>query len=76
MHIAPPCSPIKALRETQAKNLTNENGWVAVNCETLQNETYKNIFAIGDCAGLTASKTAAAICWFIFNELLYIYIYF
>lgn len=61
LHVAPPCSPIKALRETQAKNLVNTNGWVAVNSETLQNDCYKNIFGIGDCVGLTAAKTAAAV---------------
>lgn len=66
MHVAPPCSPVKVLRETNAKDLIDPTGWIAVNQDTLQCKNYDNIFAIGDCVGLPTSKTAAAICKFYF----------
>ncbi|KAI1711796.1 pyridine nucleotide-disulfide oxidoreductase domain-containing protein [Ditylenchus destructor] len=65
MHIAPPCSPVKALRHYAASqanlSLTDSNGWVAVHPQTLQCTAFPNIFAIGDCASTSNSKTAAAI---------------
>ncbi|KAI1694476.1 pyridine nucleotide-disulfide oxidoreductase domain-containing protein [Ditylenchus destructor] len=65
MHIAPPCSPVKALREFAAiqanLSLTDPNGWVAVHPQTLQCTAFPNVFAIGDCANTPNSKTAAAI---------------
>ena len=41
--------------------LSNEAGWIDVNKETLQHNTYPNVWALGDCSSLPTSKTAAAI---------------
>ena len=59
LHIGPPSSPIKPLRECPA--LTDANGWVDVNAKTLQSNKFSNVFAIGDCTNTPNSKTAAAI---------------
>uniref|UniRef100_A0A914EN52 Sulfide:quinone oxidoreductase, mitochondrial n=1 Tax=Acrobeloides nanus TaxID=290746 RepID=A0A914EN52_9BILA len=63
LHVAPPCSPIEALRKAAAEKspLTDEKGWVKVDPKTLQGVEYKNVFAIGDCAGTPNAKTAAAV---------------
>uniref|UniRef100_A0A915EU48 FAD/NAD(P)-binding domain-containing protein n=1 Tax=Ditylenchus dipsaci TaxID=166011 RepID=A0A915EU48_9BILA len=68
LHIAPPCSPIKALRDyaetMQTRKepcLTDAKGWVAVNGQTLQSTAFANVFAFGDCTNTANSKTAAAI---------------
>lgn len=42
------------------KELTNEQGFVNVDKDTMQHLKYKNVFAIGDCSGTPNSKTAAA----------------
>ena len=36
-------------------------GWVDVDMYTLQHKRYPNVFALGDCAALPTSKTAAAV---------------
>lgn len=41
--------------------LADANGYVDVVKETLQHKKFPNVFAIGDCANLPTSKTAAAI---------------
>lgn len=41
--------------------LANEGGYVNVDKHTLQHVKYPNIWSLGDCAGIPASKTAAAI---------------
>lgn len=58
LHIAPPQVAPEFIR---ASPLTNEAGWVDVDKETLQHVKYKNIFGIGDAAGLPTAKTGAAI---------------
>ncbi|NNC82886.1 MAG: NAD(P)/FAD-dependent oxidoreductase [Flavobacteriales bacterium] len=58
LHLAPPQQAPKFIRES---NLVNESGWLAVHKGNLQHDTYKNIFGIGDAAGLPTAKTGAAI---------------
>lgn len=38
-----------------------ETGFVDVDKETLQHNSYPNVFALGDVANLPTSKTAAAV---------------
>jgi len=64
LHIGPPCSPIKALREcasNKSNGLTDESGWVKVDPLTLRSQAFSNVFAIGDCTNTPNSKTAAAV---------------
>lgn len=64
LHIGAPCSAVSELRkQAQQKdnNLTDAQGFVKVDPKTLQSTTYKNIFAIGDCANTPNAKTAAAV---------------
>jgi sulfide:quinone oxidoreductase len=58
MHLAP---PQKAPDFLKTSGLTNDAGWVDVDINTLQHNQYKNIFGIGDAAGLPTAKTGAAI---------------
>lgn len=57
LHMVPNQSAPKALADSP---LAAENGYAAVNHETLQHLKYANVFALGDCANLPTSKTAAA----------------
>jgi NADH dehydrogenase FAD-containing subunit len=41
--------------------ISDVNGFVDVNKETLQHKKYSNIFGIGDCTNIPTSKTAAAV---------------
>ncbi|KAL3123195.1 hypothetical protein niasHT_010365 [Heterodera trifolii] len=69
LHIGPPCSPVKVLREyakesrnnSNGTQLTDPEGWVNVDPGTLQSPAFQNVFAIGDCANTPNSKTAAAV---------------
>ena len=58
LHVTPPMSCPDFLKES---NLTSEAGWVDVDPATLQHRQFKNIFSLGDAAGLPTSKTGAAI---------------
>ena len=58
LHLAPPQAAPKFVRESA---LANEAGWMDVDHGTLQHNKYKNIFALGDVAGLPTAKTGAAI---------------
>lgn len=42
-------------------NITDANGFVTVDQETLQHTKYPNIFAFGDCSNVPTSKTASAV---------------
>lgn len=57
LHVTPPQGPLDVVAQSQ---LANEEGWVAINQETLQHPRYPNVFGIGDCAAVPTSKTAAA----------------
>lgn len=58
LHLAPPQVAPEFIRKSK---LADEGGWVAVDKGTLQHVTYKNIFSLGDVAGLPTAKTGAAI---------------
>jgi sulfide:quinone oxidoreductase len=44
----------------QNQSITNADGWLEVDPETLQNPDYANIFGLGDCINTSNAKTAAA----------------
>ena len=46
---------------TQAGLSSQKGNWVDVDKFSLQHQTYKNIFAVGDCAGVPKGKTGASI---------------
>ncbi len=58
IHVTPPMSSPDFIKESP---LSDEEGWVDVNKDTLQHNRYENVFGIGDCSSLPTSKTAAAI---------------
>ncbi|KAI3652453.1 hypothetical protein MP228_002778 [Amoeboaphelidium protococcarum] len=58
LHVTP---KMKTSAFIKASGLANESGAVDVREETLQHLTYPNIFSLGDCAGLSVSKTMSAI---------------
>ena len=41
--------------------ISDANGFVDTNKDTMQHKKYRNIFGIGDCTNLPISKTAAAV---------------
>lgn len=58
LHLAPPQAPPKFIVES---NLVTKDGWLDVNINSLQHNTYPNIFGLGDVAALPTAKTGAAI---------------
>lgn len=58
IHVTPPMAAPDFIKNSP---LADSNGWVAVDKQTLQHINYKNIFSLGDAAGLPTSKTGAAI---------------
>ncbi len=54
------CPPQTGLDFMQNQPITDENGWLKVDPETLQNPDYANIFGLGDCINTSNAKTAAA----------------
>ena len=58
IHITPPQGPPDFIRSSA---LAGNNGWVDVNIQTLQHNKYRDIFSLGDAAGLPTAKTGAAI---------------
>uniref|UniRef100_A0A915BTK7 Sulfide:quinone oxidoreductase, mitochondrial n=1 Tax=Parascaris univalens TaxID=6257 RepID=A0A915BTK7_PARUN len=59
LHAAPPCSPVKPLRDCH--ELTDSKGWLDVNPDTLLSKKFDNIFGMGDCLNTSNAKTGAAI---------------
>ena len=57
IHVTPPQSAPDFIKTSP---LANAAGWVDVNPRTLQHSKYSNIFSLGDVAGTTNAKTAAA----------------
>jgi sulfide:quinone oxidoreductase len=51
-------SPHSFIKES---GLGNDAGYVNINKHTLQHVKYPNVWSLGDCSSLPASKTAAAI---------------
>ncbi len=58
IHVTPPQSAPEFIQKSP---LANDAGWVAVDPGTLQHPKRKNVFALGDAAGTTNAKTAAAV---------------
>jgi sulfide:quinone oxidoreductase len=58
LHLAPPQAAPKFVKNS---TLVNAAGWLDVDHGTLQHNTYKNIFGIGDVAALPTAKTGAAV---------------
>lgn len=58
LHVMPPMGPHEFSKQSK---LANAAGFIEVNPKTLQSIKYHNVFALGDCAGLPVSKTAAAV---------------
>jgi sulfide:quinone oxidoreductase len=58
MHVTPPMSAPDFIKRSP---LANDQGWVAVDKETLQHPEFKNVFSLGDASALPTSKTGAAI---------------
>jgi len=58
IHVTPPQSAPDFIKQSP---LANAAGWVDVNPKTMQHTKYANIFSMGDVAGTTNAKTAAAV---------------
>ncbi len=58
LHVTPPQGAPDVIRHSP---LANEAGWVSVDPATLQHTKYANIFSLGDAAGTSNAKTAAAV---------------
>ncbi|MDC7995497.1 NAD(P)/FAD-dependent oxidoreductase [Altibacter sp. HG106] len=58
LHTAPPSVAPDFVRNSA---LVNADGWLSVDKHTLQHTQYKNVFGLGDVAGLPTAKTGAAI---------------
>ena len=58
MHVTPPQVAPGFVRESP---LANAAGWVDVDPGTLRHTRYGNVFGLGDAAGTTNAKTAAAV---------------
>uniref|UniRef100_A0A0M3IPI6 Sulfide:quinone oxidoreductase, mitochondrial n=1 Tax=Ascaris lumbricoides TaxID=6252 RepID=A0A0M3IPI6_ASCLU len=59
LHAAPPCSPVKPLRDCH--ELTDNKGWLDVDPDTLLSKKFDNVFGMGDCLNTSNAKTGAAI---------------
>ncbi|MCA8944138.1 MAG: NAD(P)/FAD-dependent oxidoreductase [Planctomycetes bacterium] len=58
IHVVPPQSAPDVIKQSP---LAGEGGWVEVDDFTLQHKRYPNVFSLGDCSSLPASRTGAAI---------------
>ncbi|MFC0387658.1 NAD(P)/FAD-dependent oxidoreductase [Muricoccus vinaceus] len=58
MHVTPPQIAPDFVRSSP---LANAAGWIEVDPSTLQHTGYANVFSLGDVAGTTNAKTAAAV---------------
>jgi sulfide:quinone oxidoreductase len=58
LHTAPPSAAPKFIKNSE---LVNAAGWLDVDHQTMQHNTYPNIFGLGDVAALPTAKTGAAI---------------
>lgn len=57
LHITP---PMVAAEEIGSSPIGSPKGWVPVDKETLQHVKYKNVFALGDIAGIPMGKTGGS----------------
>lgn len=58
LHVVPPMSAPDFIKKSP---LADEGGWVSVDKFTTQHTKYPNVFALGDCSSMPASRTGAAI---------------
>jgi len=58
LHVTPPQSAPDFIKRSP---LANEAGWVAADAGTLRHPKWPNVFALGDVAGTSNAKTAAAV---------------
>ena len=58
IHVTPPQSAPDFIKKSP---LANAAGWIDVNPKSLQHNKFSNIFGLGDAAGTSNAKTAAAI---------------
>ena len=58
IHVTPPQSAPDFIKGSP---LANEGGWIAVDPATLRHTKFANVFGLGDAAGTTNAKTAAAV---------------
>ncbi|MBK8257172.1 MAG: NAD(P)/FAD-dependent oxidoreductase [Polyangiaceae bacterium] len=58
LHVVPPQSAPDVIKKSE---LAVEGNWVSVHKHTLQHVKFPNVFALGDCSSLPASRTGAAI---------------
>jgi sulfide:quinone oxidoreductase len=58
IHVTPPMSAPDFIKNSP---LAADSGWVDVNKDTTQHNSYANVFALGDNSSLPTSKTGAAI---------------
>ena len=58
IHVTPPQSSCDFIKQS---SLSNSAGWVEVDPTTLQHTRYPNVFSLGDAAGTSNAKTAAAV---------------
>ncbi|MDH5397547.1 MAG: NAD(P)/FAD-dependent oxidoreductase, partial [Cyclobacteriaceae bacterium] len=62
LHLAPPQSAPDFLRNSKLAIQDGPGkGWVDVDINTLQHNTFKNVFSLGDVAHLPTAKTGAAV---------------
>lgn len=62
LHLAPPQSAPDFVKKSPLAHQEGPNkGWMDVDINTLQHNTYKNVFGLGDVAALPTAKTGAAI---------------
>ncbi|MCB9890958.1 MAG: NAD(P)/FAD-dependent oxidoreductase [Planctomycetes bacterium] len=58
LHVVPPQSAPDFIKKSP---LANTDGWVEVDDFSLQHKRFDNVFSLGDCSSLPASRTGAAI---------------
>ncbi len=61
MHLVPPMTPPKVVRESVLADETKFSGYLEVDPYSLQHKVYKNVFGLGDCVGTPIGKTAASV---------------
>ena len=58
LHVTPPQSAPDVIKQSP---LADAAGWVEVDRSSLRHPRFDNVFALGDCAGTSNAKTAAAV---------------
>jgi sulfide:quinone oxidoreductase len=61
IHIVPPMTTVKSLRESELVDETVFKGYLEVDKYTLQHKRYPNVFGLGDTVGTPIGKTAASV---------------